>query len=95
MSVAGTAYLALPAATRERDRHPIPYSHRPTPDPTAATTPANSCPGTIGSGTGSCPRHACQSERHTPVAITRTSTPPAGHSGSGTSTSTGTTPYAG
>ena len=34
--------------------------------PTAAITPANSCPGMCGSRTASWPRQACQSDRHTP-----------------------------
>ena len=42
-----------------------PTRHRVTSGPAAATTPANSCPGTWGRAT-SCPFHACQSDRHTP-----------------------------
>ncbi len=52
------------------------------PGPTATTVPANSCPGMIGKATGSCPRQACQSDRHTPVAATSTTTPSSGHSAS-------------
>ena len=70
-----------------------PTDHRRTCSPTAATTPANSCPGMCGSATASWPRQACQSERHTPVARTSTTTPSAGHRGGGTSTTSGR-PYA-
>ena len=40
---------------------------RVTSGPTSAIVPANSCPGTCGSCTGSWPCQACQSERQTPV----------------------------
>mgnify|MGYP000452792731 CR=1 FL=1 len=46
----------------------------------------------IGSGTGSCPRHACQSERQTPVARTATTAPSGGQTGSGRSTMAGVAP---
>ena len=71
-----------------------PTDHRVTRGPTAAIVPAYSWPGTCGSDTGSCPRHACQSERHTPVAATATTTPSAGHPGSGTSATAGSSPRA-
>src|SRR6478672_3642426 len=71
-----------------------PTATRITPSPTRTTSPANSWPGTCGSETGSCPRQACQSDRHTPVARTATTTAPAGQSGSGTERTTGSCPYA-
>jgi hypothetical protein len=66
-----------------------PTDHRCTAGPTSATTPASSWPGVCGSGTGSWPFHACQSERHTPVARTATTTPSSGQAGSATSTTLG------
>ena len=70
-----------------------PARHRVTPVPACATTPAISCPGICGSGTGSCPFQACQSDRQTPEARTAMTAPPAGQAGSGTSASSGSTPY--
>ena len=70
-----------------------PGRQRVTSDPVAATIPANSCPPMCGSGTGSCPFQACQSDRHTPVAPTAMTTPSTGHAGSATSTSSGAAPY--
>ena len=70
-----------------------PGRHRVTPAPTSATTPASSCPGMCGSATGSWPRHACQSDRHTPVARTASTTPPSGQPGAGTSVTVGSEPY--
>src|SRR3954451_20666552 len=56
-----------------------------TPSPTAATVPANSCPGTCGTTTsGSCPDQACQSLRQMPLAPTRTTTPSRAGDGSST-----------
>ena len=66
-----------------------PTRQEPTSTPTSSTVPANSCPGTIGSGTGSWPRQACQSERHTPVARTRTTTPSSGQAGGSISRTSG------
>jgi hypothetical protein len=60
--------------------------------PTSATTPANSWPGMCGSGTGSDPCQACQSDRQIPVAATSTTAPSAGQSGAGTSVSRGGRP---
>ena len=54
--------------------------------PTAATTPANSWPGTWGRRIeSSCPLQPCQSLRHRPVARTSTTAPSGPGSGSGTS----------
>ena len=46
-------------------------------------------PARAGSAMSSWPAHACQSLRHTPVAATRTTTPPAGAVGRGTSRTSG------
>src|SRR5918998_291971 len=63
-----------------------PTRQRRTSAPTAATVPASSCPGTCGSTTsGSWPCQACQSLRQTPLAPTRTTTPPGAGSGAETS----------
>ena len=70
-----------------------PTDQRSTSGPTSATWPASSWPGTCGSGTGSWPAQACQSERHTPVAPTRTTTPSSGQTGSGQVRSTGSSPW--
>jgi len=70
-----------------------PARHLVTSGPACVTTPANSWPPICGSATGSCPFQACQSDRHTPVAPTAMTTPPAGHTGSATCVSTGVTPY--
>ena len=71
-----------------------PTTRLATSGPTATTVPAYSCPGTWGSATCSCPRQACQSDRQTPVAATATTTPSAGHTGSSTSATVGSTPGA-
>ncbi len=42
--------------------------------PTASTTPAASCPGTVGTGCGKAPSTKCRSERQTPHATVRIST---------------------
>ena len=70
-----------------------PARHRVTAGPVWAMVPASSCPGMCGSGTGSCPFQACQSDRHTPVAPTLMTTPSSGQPGSGTSAMSGTSPY--
>jgi hypothetical protein len=72
-----------------------PGRHRVTPGPAWATVPASSCPGMCGSGTGSWPCQACQSDRHTPVAPTSSTTPPAGQAGAPASVSSGMTRYPG
>src|SRR5262249_47816731 len=84
LSVAVPAPLAATPAAHERPRHPIAAAHRLTCSPTSTTTPASSCPGTCGNSTSSWPAHACQSLRHTPVAITLTTTPSTGAGGSAT-----------
>ena len=71
-----------------------PTCHRVTPAPVSTTSPASSCPGTCGNAMSSCPAQACQSLRHIPVAATRTTTPPAGADGSGTSVTRGCDPAA-
>ena len=48
-----------------------------TPSPTSSTTPAPSCPSTVGKGLGIVPLTMERSEWHTPVAAIRTSTSPA------------------
>src|SRR5436853_906669 len=48
-----------------------------TPGPTSSTTPAASCPSTIGRGRVQSPLMMCQSLWQTPVAITRTRASPA------------------
>src|SRR5450759_2348634 len=86
---------ASPSRHQVQRPHPLtngtvtrsPTAKPTTSGPTAATVPANSWPGIIGSGTGSWPRQAGQSERQMPVASTRTTAPSAGQAGSGTSTS--------
>src|SRR5664280_2209753 len=86
---------ASPSRHQVQRPHPLtngtvtrsPTANPTTSGPTASTVPANSWPGIIGSGTGSWPRHACQSEWQMPVASTRTTAPSAGQAGSGTSTS--------
>src|SRR5262249_13063907 len=62
-----------------------------TPSPTAATTPAPSCPSTIGQRPSpSTPSARCTSEWHTPAAATCTSTSPRwGGSSNTVSTATG------
>ena len=54
--------------------------------PTASTTPASSWPGTCGNArmSGSWPIQPCQSERHSPLASTRTTAPCGGGAGSAT-----------
>jgi hypothetical protein len=92
---------ASPARQNSHRPHPhtngtvtrSPARHRVTSGPAAATTPANSCPPMCGSATGSCPRQACQSDRHTPVAPTAMTTPSAGQTGSAISATDGMTPY--
>jgi hypothetical protein len=61
--------------------------------PVCATTPASSCPPMCGSTTGSCPRQACQSDRHTPLAPTAMTTPSGGQAGSATCASSGMIPW--
>ncbi len=70
-----------------------PARQRVTAGPVAETVPASSCPGMCGNATGSCPRQAYQSDRHTPVAPTATTTPSSGHSGGATSRTEGAPPY--
>ncbi len=69
-----------------------PVRQRVTCGPVCATTPANSCPPMCGSTTGSCPRQACQSDRHTPLAPTAMITPSAGQAGSATCVTSGLIP---
>ena len=47
-----------------------------TPGPTFSTMPAPSCPTTMGKRTGASPLAKCQSERHSPVATSLSSTSP-------------------
>ena len=67
-----------------------------TPAPTSSTVPASSWPGTCGKTrmSGSLPCQPCQSLRHTPVASTRITAPPADGRGSGTSRTSGGAPNA-
>ena len=74
------------AVTRSPTRHPD------TSPPTSMTVPANSWPGIRGSVTGSWPRHECQSDLHTPVAATSSTTPSGGQRGSASSTTEGSAP---
>ena len=61
-----------------------PTCQRVTPAPTDTTSPQNSCPKTSGRGAGSAPLQTCQSDRHTPQAMTRRTTAPSVATGSGT-----------
>src|ERR1700722_4408712 len=87
-------YRGCPSRQFRQDPHhgqPIttlsPTATLVTPEPTAATIPAPSCPSTPGAGNGMSPSRAIASVWHTPVATTFTSASP----GPGESTSTSAT----
>ena len=65
----GAGRAGAPGAD-EGSGHPVADCPAATPVPTAATTPASSCPGTWGRRVRSCPIQPCQSLRHKPVAST-------------------------
>ena len=95
--VAGHALLAGAARAHERDGDARrPTRHARTSGPTASITPASSWPGTCGNArmSGSWPIQPCQSERHRPVASTRTTAPCEGGVGSATVATTGSCPNA-
>ena len=87
-------YRGCPSRQFRQDPHhgqPIttlsPTATLVTPEPTAATIPAPSCPSTPGAGNGISPSRAIASVWHTPLATTFTSASP----GPGESTSTSAT----
>jgi len=66
----------LPQAGMEQSTTWSPGWTSLTPGPTFSTMPAPSCPTTMGKRTGASPLAKCQSERHSPVATSLSSTSP-------------------
>ena len=74
----GEALRQLPHAGTKQNATRSPGATAVTPAPTASTTPAPSCPSTIGQRSAPrWPSARCRSEWQTPAAATRTSTSPA------------------